>query len=165
MFSLPIVLVCGTAGGLLFTWLKLPGGAMVGSLVAVVLANSLADLPDFSLPEHFKTIVYIALGIVIGCMYKPGMLSVVRDTWPTLLISTSILLLAGFGSAVYVCRSGVLGPVGAYLATSPGGLNVLTGLAAEMGEGAPIVVVYQLVRLYAILLMAPFVGRWLQGHM
>lgn len=165
MFSLPIVLVCGTAGGLLFSWLKFPGGAMVGSLVAVILVNSLASLPDFSLPEYFNTAVSIGLGIVIGCMYKPGMLAVVRDTWPTLLISTSIVLLAGLGCAVYVCRSGVLGPVGAYLATSPGGLNVLTGLAAEMGEGAPIVVVYQLVRLYAILLLAPFVGRWLQGHM
>lgn len=164
MYTLPIILLCGTGGGLLFSWLKLPGGAMVGALVAVVLVNSVADLPAFELPEAFKTGVYIALGIVTGCMYKPGMLSVVRDSWPTLLISTGILLLAGLGCAVYVHRSGVLGPVGAYLATSPGGLNVITAVAAELGEGAPVVVVYQMVRLYAILLFAPFVGRWLHGH-
>lgn len=163
--TLPVIIGCGVAGGLFFTRLNLPGGAMVGAMAGVVLVNSLADLPPCDLPEYFKTAVYIALGIVMGCMYRPGMLAVVRQSWPTLLISTAVILLAGIGCAFYVCRSGVLGPTGAYLATSPGGLNVLAGLAAEMGEGGPIVVVYQLVRLYAILLIAPFVGKWLHSHL
>ena len=47
----------------------------------------------------------------------------------------------------------------AYLATSPGGLNVVVGLAADMGPNAPIVLAYQMVRLYTIILTVPLAAR------
>lgn len=165
--TLPVLIGAGGAGGLLGIRLHIPGGAMIGSMLAVILVNIFADTIT-AVPEWFSVGVNIGLGIIIGCMYKPGMLGVVRETWGTLLISTAIIIGAGLFCAWLVCRNGILGPVGAYLATSPGGLNVLTGLAADMGQGAPVVAVYQTVRLYAILLMAPFVAplleKWMRTH-
>ena len=37
MSTLIILLLCGAAGGLIFEWFGLPGGAMTGAIVAVIL--------------------------------------------------------------------------------------------------------------------------------
>ena len=50
---------------------------------------------------------------------------------------------------------------GAYLATSPGGFNAVVALSGGTGAEAPMVMVYHLVRIYAIVLLSPFVGKLL----
>lgn len=163
MQGLPILLLCGTAGGLFFLWLRLPGGAMVGAMLAVVLYNSFTGSAPVVIPKPLSAAVYICLGVTIGNMYQPGMLNLIRDTWPALLGSTIILLLAGLVSAWMVMRFGGLSIVGAYLATSPGGLNaVVGGLATQMGSEAPLVLIYHLVRIYTVLLLAPYGVKLIQ---
>ena len=91
-------------------------------------------------------------------MYRPEMLLAVRDTWPVLVISTLLVLVAGMLIAIFVVKFGNLDVTSAYLATSPGGLNVVVGLAADMGPNAPIVLAYQMV-LYTIILTVPLAAR------
>ena len=90
---------------------------------------------------------------------RPEMLLAVRDTWPVLVISTLLVLVAGMLIAIFVVKFGNLDVTSAYLATSPGGLNVVVGLAADMGPNAPIVLAYQMVRLYTIILTVPLAAR------
>lgn len=161
MMPILVLLLCGAAGGLLFEFFRLPGGAMTGAMLAVILLNMLSSLPPVELPRPFQLVVYICLGIIVGNMYKPGMLLAIRDTWPVLLISTALVLLTGLATAVLVFKYGKLDAASAYLATSPGGLNVVVGLAADMGPNAPVVLAYQLVRLYAIVFTVPFAARLL----
>ena len=71
------------------------------------------------------------------------------------MISTLLVLVAGMLIAIFVVKFGNLDVTSAYLATSPGGLNVVVGLAADMGPNAPIVLAYQMVRLYTIILTVP----------
>lgn len=160
MGSLPALLACGTVGGLLFHWLKIPGGPMVGSMLAVI-AHNLFLSDSVVLPSALKTGTYIFMGIVVGSMFRPSMLAIVRDSWYMLLISSAILFGAGFFSAYLTYKTGTLSATSAYLATSPGGLNALTGMAAQMGEDAPIILLYQMTRQYAVILFAPLIGRFL----
>ena len=51
-------------------------------------------------------------------------------------------------------------PATAILATSPGGLQAVVGMASDLGTNAPAVLAFHLVRLYTVLLLAPFLG-WL----
>lgn len=159
--TLPVLFAVGTVGGLLFDYLKLPGGAMTGAMIAVVLCNTFSRMPSVDVPHWLQLPVYVCVGVIVGNMYKPGMLLAVRDTWGVLLGSTLLILLAGCLCTWLVARSGVLSVSGAYLATSPGGLNAIMGLSSEMGQEAPIVLVYHLVRLYAIVLLAPYIARLL----
>lgn len=76
-----------------------------------------------------------------------------------LVISTLLVLVAGMLIAIFVVKFGNLDVTSAYLATSPGGLNVVVGLAADMGPNAPIVLAYQMVRLYTIILTVPLAAR------
>ena len=46
----------------------------------------------------------------------------------------------------------------AILATSPGGLNAVVGLAADMGNSAPAVMAFQMVRLYTVVLLSPLIS-------
>ena len=52
---------------------------------------------------------------------------------------------------------------GAVLATSPGGLQAVVGLAVDMGESAPTVMAFHIVRLYTVIILAPLLS-WLLHH-
>jgi membrane AbrB-like protein len=51
-------------------------------------------------------------------------------------------------------------PLTAYLATTPGGLNVVAILSLESGANAPLVIAIGLLRFLAILLLGPWLVRW-----
>lgn len=159
MTTLFILILCGAVGGFIFEWFGLPGGAMTGAIVAVIILKSFSALPQAAFPRPVQFCIYVGLGVLVGNMYRPEMLLVVRDTWPILVASTLMVLGAGMLIAVFVVRFGKLDVASAYLATSPGGLNVVVGLAADMGPSAPIVLAYQMVRLYAIILTVPLASR------
>ena len=97
----------------------------------------------------------------MGNMYNPGMLDAVRDTWPMMLLSTCIILMAGLLCTWIAVRWGGLSVGGAYLATSPGGFNAVVALSGGTGAEAPMVMVYHLVLIYAIVLLSPFGGKLL----
>ena len=159
MSTLIILLLCGAAGGFIFEWFGLPGGAMTGAIIAVILLKSFSSLPQAAFPRPFQFCIYAGLGVLVGNMYRREMLLAVRDTWPVLVISTLLVLFAGMLIAIFVVKFGNLDVTSAYLATSPGGLNVVVGLAADMGPNAPIVLAYQMVRLYTIILTVPLAAR------
>ena len=123
MSTLIILLLCGAAGGFIFEWFGLPGGAMTGAIIAVILLKSFSSLPQAAFPRPFQFCIYAGLGVLVGNMYRPEMLLAVRDTWPVLVISTLLVLVAGMLIAIFVVKFGNLDVTSAYLATSPGGLS------------------------------------------
>ena len=160
MSTLIILLLCGAAGGFIFEWFGLPGGRYDRSHHSRHSSQSFS--PPFlqaAFPRPFQFCIYAGLGVLVGNMYRPEMLLAVRDTWPVLVISTLLVLVAGMLIAIFVVKFGNLDVTSAYLATSPGGLNVVVGLAADMGPNAPIVLAYQMVRLYTIILTVPLAAR------
>ena len=160
MHSLPVLFLIGFAGALLFTLLELPGGAMTGAMLSVVACTALSDLPPVEMPSWLTFIVYTCVGVIIGSMYKPGMLHAVGAAWPTLVLSTCLILLAGCVCAWIVARSGALSISSAYLATSPGGFNAIMGFSLTNDE-APVIMAYHLLRIYMVILLAPYMGRLL----
>ena len=72
--------------------------------------------------------------------------------------STALLVVAGALGAWFICRSAGLDAGSAILATSPGGLQAVVGMASDLGTNAPAVLAFHLVRLYTVRLRAPFLG-------
>ena len=116
MSTLIILLLCGAAGGFIFEWFGLPGGAMTGAIIAVILLKSFSSLPQAAFPRPFQFCIYAGLGVLVGNMYRPEMLLAVRDTWPVLVISTLLVLVAGMLIAIFVVKFGNLDVTSAYLA-------------------------------------------------
>ena len=151
----------GLAGSFVFDRFHLPGGAMTGAMIAVVAFKTFGSINSPDMAHWVRFLVYGCVGVIVGNMYNPGMLNAVRDTWPMMLLSTSILLLAGLLCTWIAVRWGGLSLGGAYLATSPGGFNAVVALSGGSGAEAPMVMVYHLVRIYAIVLLSPLVAKCL----
>ncbi|MFR5646547.1 MAG: hypothetical protein ACLUDQ_08915 [Bilophila wadsworthia] len=61
MSTLIILLLCGAAGGFIFEWFGLPGGAMTGAIIAVILLKSFSSLPQAAFPRPFHPVFMLAL--------------------------------------------------------------------------------------------------------
>ena len=110
-------------------------------------------------------LLLIACGIVGGLLFfflhiPGGTLLEIRAMAPLMFGSTALLVVAGALGAWFICRSAGLDAGSAILATSPGGLQAVVGMASDLGTNAPAVLAFHLVRLYTVLLLAPFLG-WL----
>ena len=158
MTTFLLLIACGIAGGLLFFFLHIPGGAMLGAVVAVLAVKMLGHV-EADTPRLFQLGAQIAIGVMVGNMMTGGTLLEIRAMAPLMFGSTALLIVAGALGAWFICRSAGLDAGSAILATSPGGLNVVVGLAADMGPNAPIVLAYQMVRLYTIILTVPLAAR------
>ena len=71
-----------------------------------------------------------------------------------MVLSTVILLLAGLGAAFVVRHMTDLDVTSSILATSPGGLNAVIGLA-DAAEHLPKIMAFQMTRLYVVILLVP----------
>lgn len=93
-------------------------------------------------------------------MMTGGTLLEIRAMAPLMFGSTALLIAAGALGAWFICRSAGLDAGSAILATSPGGLQAVVGMASDLGTNAPAVLAFHLVRLYTVLLLAPLLS-WL----
>ena len=92
--SLPIFITVGTLGGFLGAKLKIPAGALIGSLIAVICFKLISRV-DWDVPKVFTFVLQVFLGIMVGASFQPGMLKVMgRVFFPVI---TSTLLLVGTG--------------------------------------------------------------------
>ena len=92
MSTLIILLLCGAAGGFIFEWFGLPGGAMTGAIIAVILLKSFSSLPQAAFPRPFQFCLYAGLGFLI------------LDAWgrgDQLEMFTGILAMSLLGVALY----------------------------------------------------------------
>ena len=213
MTTFLLLIACGIVGGLLFFFLHIPGGAMLGAVVAVLAVKMLGhvetDTPhlfqlgaqiaigvmvgnmmtggtlleiramaplmfgstallavkmlghvETDTPHLFQLGAQIAIGVMVGNMMTGGTLLEIRAMAPLMFGSTALLVVAGALGAWFICRSAGLDAGSAILATSPGGLQAVVGMASDLGTNAPAVLAFHLVRLYTVLLLAPFLG-WL----
>ncbi|MFR0875197.1 MAG: AbrB family transcriptional regulator [Bilophila wadsworthia] len=129
-------MLCGAAGGFIFEWFGLPGGAMTGAIIAVILLKSFSSLPQAAFPRPFQFVFMLALACwsatCTGRNAAGGPGHVARTGDQHLLV-----LVAGMLIAIFVVKFGNLDVTSAYLATSPGGLNVVVGLAADIAPTLP----------------------------
>ena len=138
---------------------------MIGSAVfvmAYLLFTQSQILERPQIPAYITNAVYIAMGIIVGCMFKPELLTTFCQYWHQVVLSMLIILLGGIIGAFLLYKCGLLSPSSAYLAASPGGLNAVVGFASGMDpHDAPLILICHMVRLYTILLTAPLIGKLL----
>lgn len=154
-----LLIACGAAGGWLFNALHIPGGGMLGAVLGAMAAK-LGGLSEMSTPHNLQLIAQIGMGIIVGNMLTSSILMEIKSMLPLMAVTTGLLLAAGFVGSWLVYRATGMDVPSAILATSPGGLNAVVGLAADMGNSAPAVMAFQMVRLYTVVLLSPLIS-WL----
>lgn len=157
--SLPALAVVLAALGLT-RMRRIAGGPIVLALAGAALLKQ-GFGASIALPPWLYACAYAAIGARIGLRFTRALLLHALRSLPAVLAATLALiaLCAGLGQAL-VAFCG-LDPLTAYLATSPGGADSISIIAAGSPVDHSFVVTMQTLRLFAVLLLGPAAARFM----
>ena len=154
LISLGVYLALGLVGGLLGSRLKITGGTILGAMLAVIIYKVWADKP-WPLPKEYSLVVQFLIGVMAGSSYTPETGRMLLQIAFPIIVSTLILVVAGFLTSLLLAKMGVLNAPTAYLGTSPGAMSALISLAADSEANPAVVAAFHFVRVVFILVTAP----------
>ena len=156
--ALALCLVVGMGAARL---VRLPAGSLLGPLI-VAAGLSLAGAELMApVPEAILQVAYAAIGLSVGLRFTTESLRHAARILPATLGLILALIVASAGLGLLLVPLAGVGALDAYLATTPGGLYVVLASAAASDVDATFVLAVQVLRLFAMLLAAPLLARWL----
>jgi membrane AbrB-like protein len=102
---------------------------------------------------------YLVMGLQIGGRFRPSTLAAIKDILLPVCGTTLLLLAGSFLLAWILTREMGLDPVSAYLAATPGGLDSVAAVAAELQGDTAVILTVHLVRLLCVLIVGPWLVR------
>lgn len=150
----------GIAGAVLMGVLPVPGGVILGSLLAVALANVVTNRTGRP-PMIFRLGAQIIMGTLIGTTLTTHALNVLLQFLPTFLAITISTLASSFALSNFVRRRAGSDTCTALLACAPAGLSQMAIIADEMGADMPQVTVFQLTRYLCSIIVLPIIFKLL----
>lgn len=155
------VVACGVLGAVVARLTRLPVGSLLGPLI-VTAGVSIAGVPQIApVPGLVLEPAYAAIGLAVGLRFTLASLRLAARTLPVSLAMIVGLLVVSAGIGLLLVPLAGVPPLDAYLATSPGGLYAVLAASASSDVNTTLVLAIQVLRLFSVLLIAPFVGRWL----
>lgn len=148
-----VTFIVGLIGALICFKLKVTGGLMIGSLLAVALLNIFTGLAYFPLPA--KIFAQIISGAFIGMQVNRKNVSDLKKmVKPTVFLVGGLLLInIILGFIIYALSDCDL--MTALFAAVPGGVADISIISSDMGADTSIVAVFQLFRLVNVLTFFP----------
>ncbi|MCP8889390.1 AbrB family transcriptional regulator [Sphingomonas faeni] len=139
--------------------LRLPAGALLGSLIAGAALN-VTGVAQPVLPQWLLAISYAVVGWRIGLSFTRDTLRVAGRAMPRILLSVALLIAFCGGIAAALARWWGVDPVTAYLATSPGGMDSVAIIAASSPVDVPFVMALQVMRFLGVLVIGPPLAKF-----
>jgi uncharacterized protein len=151
-------LVAAVGAAIVLDRLNFPAGALIGAMVAVAALKIWGSgAPD--MPGSIRFVALIVIGWDLGSRFDKQLLATVTNNLAPLVLVIGCFLVTGWILAWMLWKFGVMDPVTAVLATSPGGLVQMGALTSETQSNAALVVGFHLLRIVAVLLSAPLISR------
>ncbi|WP_247881436.1 AbrB family transcriptional regulator [Skermanella sp. TT6] len=149
-----LVLAAGGVTGLILERLGVPGGALLGGMLASAVLHA-AGIVEGRLPTLLLIIGFVVTGCVIGTRFRIVSLAMLRDALRGALESVGLALAV---SALFAFLAGRwLGlPFGQlWLAYAPGGVEAMTIMAFALGLDPAFVGAHHVVRLICLSIFVP----------
>lgn len=156
-----VVALIGAWGG---RRLRVPAGTLIGPLIFGVVLKELEVL-NVALPFGLSQIAYAVIGIYVGLLFDSASVRRAGGLLPAVLASTVGLMAACTGLGWILSALTGTDMLTAYLATTPGGLSSVAVIAIESGADPSLAVAVQILRVFAVILVAPLLTRrWLRSN-
>ncbi len=149
--------VFGVLGGFL---LRLPAPALVGPALLGAIVG-VAGLPHTTLPAAVLLVAYLLIGVDVGLRFDVPAMQATGRMLPAYFITSLLMAVGAALLAIFISRITTIDLFSAYLATLPGGLNAVAIVAYESGASVTLVLTVNLLRFLAIVLVSPWLVRWL----
>jgi len=155
--TLPFVrtMAFASIGGFLLNLTPLPAGAMVGAMLATVLA-AIFIKPSY-MPGRLRAVIMTFSGALIGSGIGAEDILRLRTIIVPAGILVLVLLAANFVFGILIHKITKLDLTTALFASAAGGLTDMAIIADEMGADSPKVAVLQLLRLICVITLSPTV--------
>ncbi len=154
----------GALGGWGAQVLGLPMPWLIGALLANAAWVMVLRPPRMALPRPVHALFVSVIGVMIGGMFTPGLLSSLAGWWPGLVGVILYTVLAQLGAfAIYHHLAG-LDRATAYFAASPGGFIENINLGEEAGGDVALLGLLQFLRVVMVLIAVPFGFAWWSGQ-
>jgi membrane AbrB-like protein len=147
-------------GGFLAERLRIPAPMLLGPLL-ITAVLTLTGAVDVTVPPLLREAAFSVIGLYIGLGFERDTLRQIARLIVPVLVSIFGLLVACLGLAWLLTITADVHLLDAYLATTPGGLYAVLPIAYGSGADTTFVLAVQGLRLFAMILAAPIVVRWL----
>jgi membrane AbrB-like protein len=156
--------VCAGVGIASATLLRLPAGGLLGPMAVAIALNLAGWSFGASPPDLLVELAYAVIGWQAGVRFTRESLRVVLGLLPlaAALIVAVIVACAGLGWLLSVVTGASF--LDGYLATTPGGVYAVLATAISAGSDVTFVVAVQVLRVIAMLLVAPLIARLVGRH-
>jgi membrane AbrB-like protein len=151
----------GTAGALIGPRLRLPAPALLGPLILTGVLSLTGVIGSTQVPPFWREAGFAVIGLRIGLGFERDTLRRMARLALPVAISIAFLLVACFALGVLLKPAAHVSLLDGYLATTPGGLYAVLPIAYGSGANTTFVLTVQGLRLFAMMLAAPLVVRWL----
>ena len=152
-----VLLACGILGPVAGKRLHLPSSSFLGAALAIMLVSWMVPY-QFAVPQPLFNLGMLMVGLSVGMRFH--LASVVRLGKAVLLevflVVGLIALCLGVGYFIHLVTG--IDPMTAALGSAPGGMDMMTATAAEMGGDAGVVLAMQMTRWLMVLLLGPWVA-------
>ncbi|MGE4422109.1 MAG: AbrB family transcriptional regulator [Pseudodesulfovibrio sp.] len=156
--QLPLILGAALLGGLLVGRLNIPGGVIIGSMLAVIALKTLSSL-NLELPGNWPFLIEVAVGATVGMSFSPAILPELKHYLVPILTSALLLILLGGFLAVVFSKFWGIDLTTAFISTSPGAMTAMTGMAGGLKVDIFLVLTFHVIRVVLVILLAPALMR------
>ena len=146
------------AAALLMRVTRSPNAWVIGPLLAAGVLTAFGLGPT-ALPAWAINGGQVFIGVALGTRFRPGFFTRAPRLMAVVAGSTLVAILASAGFAAVLARAVDLPVPTMVLATSPGGIAEMSLTAKVLGLGVPIVTVFHVTRMVALVLVAGAVYR------
>lgn len=150
-----MTVMVGMIGAYIATKLRIPAGAMIGSLFSVAIFNIITG--DAVLPESYKVITQISTGAFIGAKIKKEDLMSLKTIIKPTIIMICLMFIINFLMGYFLHKNSDMDLATTLFSTAPGGLTDMTLIALDLGADTSKVATLQLVRLLSVISLIPII--------
>jgi len=142
---------------------RLPAATLLGPLL---LAGAIALIwPDaLDVPPLAREVAFALIGLEVGLRFTAETLRAMGRLLAPVVVAILALMAGSFLFALGLTATTSASLLESYLATTPGGLYAVLAVAFGAGADTTFVVAVQTLRLLSLVILAPFVVRWVVGR-
>lgn len=155
-----IMLAVGVVAAFVLQRLKIPGGWMLGGLLASA-GLLLGGVVEGRLPFQLVLPFIIALAAITGSRFRPGDMAILPHIALPALVAFLLAAVISILSAGCVTLLFGVSFFQTFLAFAPGGFDALVIIAFQMNIDPAYVAAHHVARFLALVLVMPFLTRWL----
>jgi membrane AbrB-like protein len=156
--------ICAIITVLVFRKLRIPAAYMTGAMTASMVLH-VTGIVEGNLPSWLLAGSLLILGSAIGSRFSGVKIAVLVRLAGYSVLATFVVLAFTGGVAWFVSQWLDLDFIAVLLAFAPGGVAEMSLIALALNVEPSFVAFHHIVRIFEIVLLAPFLAKWFQRHM